>query len=53
MDDEYCLEAGFIKYAPPFVLPDAPEDDSIWVSPEIGIMYGSHIKCHTETLKVC
>ena len=41
MDDEYCLEVGFIIYAPPppFVLPDAPEDDSIWVSPESGIRY--------------
>ena len=46
MDDEYCLEVGFIIYAPPFVLPDAPEDDSIWVRPEIEINYVSHIECH-------
>ena len=40
MDDEYGLEAGLMKYAPPsFVLPDAPEDDSICVSPEMEIKY--------------
>ena len=36
MDDETCLEDGFIKYAPPsLVLPEAPEDDSICDKPEV------------------
>ena len=52
MDDEFSLEAGFMKYAPPsFVLPDAPEDDSICVSPEIKIEYIYYFKNCIDTLE--
>ena len=40
MSDECCLEDGLMKYAPPSrVLPEAPDDDSIYDKPKESIKH--------------